>query len=191
MMSTRPAWAKKSLNLLCHNRLRVNTNFHRVCLSNHFTNPTMECLHGKPASCSTTQNGTFWFCGQNPSCELFCPDQDCQKYTKVTAAFHESGCLHPVYPAHQRYAKLCIVKDKMKQSYGRTFFVCSEQEKILLNFGNGVIYLKVQDLCAYTVWCVLNEKSRMMVRIRIVYFVAVQKSTLVISSPGSNKSLMW
>ena len=24
----------------------------------------MECLHGKPASCSTTKKGSFWFCGQ-------------------------------------------------------------------------------------------------------------------------------
>ena len=37
----------------------------------------------------------------------------------------------------------------------------------------------------------MNEKSRKMVRIRIVYFIAVRKSTLVISSRGSNKSLLW
>ena len=38
---------------------------------------TMECLHGLPASSTVTQKGTFWFCGQKPSCEFFCPDQDC------------------------------------------------------------------------------------------------------------------
>ena len=62
-------------------------------------------------------------------------------------AFHESGCLHPVYPAHQRYDKLCIVKDKMKQSYGRTFFVCSEQENPFKFWQWGDIF---ENLCAYT-----------------------------------------
>ena len=88
----------------------------------------MECLHGKPASPSTTKNGVFWFCGQKASCEFFCPDQDCYMYTKAVATFRESGCLHPVCPTHQIDAKLCAVKDKMKQSYRRTFFVCSDRE---------------------------------------------------------------
>ena len=26
----------------------------------------MNCLHGKPAAYSTTSNGSFWFCNQNP-----------------------------------------------------------------------------------------------------------------------------
>ena len=150
----------------------------------------MECLHGKPASSSTTKNGTFWFCGQQPSCEFFCPDQDCYMYTKAMATFLENGCIHPVCPAHQRYAKLCVVKDKMKQvTDGHSSCVLSE--RILVNFGNGVIHLKVQDRCAYTAWCVVNEKSRKMVRIRTVYFTAVRETILVISSRGSNKSLVW
>ena len=149
----------------------------------------MECLHGKPASSSTTKNGTFWFCGQKPSCEFFCPHQDCYMYAKAMATFRENGCIHPVCPAHQRYAKLCVVKDKMKQSYGRPFFVCSERENPCKFWEWGDIF--VQDRCAYMAWCVVNEKSRKMVRIRIVYFTAVRETILVISSRGSNKSLVW
>ena len=80
----------------------------------------MECLHRESASSSTSKKGIFWFCGQKPRYEFFCPDQDGYMYTKAVTAFRESGCLHPVCPAHQRYA--------MKQSYGRPFFVCSERE---------------------------------------------------------------
>ena len=68
---------------------------------------------------------------------------------------------------------------------------CVLSEKILVNLGNVVIYFKVEDLCAYTIWCVVNEKSRKMVRIRIVCFTAVRKSSLVISLRGSNRSLMF
>ena len=153
----------------------------------HFAKATMEeCLHGKHASSSTTKKGTFWFCGQKPSCEFFCPDQDCYMYTKAMATFRENGCIHPVCPAHQRYAKLCVVKDKMKQSYGRPFFVCSERENPCKFWQWGDIF-ESQNRCAYTAWCVVNEKSRKMVGIRIVYFTAIRESTLVISSRGKQQ----
>ena len=139
----------------------------------------MECLHGKPAFSSTTKKGTFRFSGQKLSCKFFCLDQDCYMYTKAVAAFRESGCLHPVCPTHQRCQAVYAYSS------------CVLSEKILVNFRNGVIYLKVQDRCAYTVWCVANKTSRKMVRIRIAYFTAVRKSTLEISSRGSNKSLLW
>jgi hypothetical protein len=88
----------------------------------------MECLHGKAAASTTTNNGTFWFCGENPSCEFFCPDENCYMYTTAVAAFRASGSIHPVCPTHQKFAKLCVVKDTMKDNYGRPFFVCSERK---------------------------------------------------------------
>ena len=71
----------------------------------------MECLHGKAAASTTTNNGTFWFCGEKPSCEFFCPDENCYMYTRAVAAFRASGSIHPVCPTHQKFAKLCVVKD--------------------------------------------------------------------------------
>ena len=52
-----------------------------------FESHTMECLHRKTAACSTTKHGTFWFCGQKPSCEFFCSDENCYVYKKAVAAF--------------------------------------------------------------------------------------------------------
>ena len=87
----------------------------------------MECLHGKLASSSTTQNGVFWFCGQKPSCEFFCPEEDCHMFGKAVASFHNSKCIHPTCYTHGKLAQMRMVKDKMKESYGRPYFVCSDR----------------------------------------------------------------
>ena len=87
----------------------------------------MECLHGKPASSSTTQNGVFWFCGQKPSCEFFCPEEDCYMFGKPVASFHKSKCIHPTCYTHGKQVQMRMVKDKMKESYGRPYFVCSNR----------------------------------------------------------------
>ena len=58
----------------------------------------MECLHGKAAASTTTNNGTFWFCGEKPSCEFFRQDENCYMYTRAVAAFRASGSIHPVCP---------------------------------------------------------------------------------------------
>ena len=67
-------------------------------LENNITE--MECLHGKPALSTTTQNGMFWFCGQKPCCEFFCPEEDCYMFGKAVASFHKRGCIHPTCYAH-------------------------------------------------------------------------------------------
>ena len=46
----------------------------------------MECLHGKPASCSTTKNGSFWFCGQQPSCGFICTEDEGFLFQRALAA---------------------------------------------------------------------------------------------------------
>ena len=87
----------------------------------------MECLHGKPALSTTTQNGMFGFCGQKPCCEFFCPEEDCHMFGKAVASFHKSGCTHPMCYAHGKLTQMRMVKDKMKESYGIPYFVCSER----------------------------------------------------------------
>ena len=62
----------------------------------------MECLHEKPTASSTTQHGTFWFCGQKPSCNFFGPDEDSYMMTKAVESFRKSGNLQPICPAHQK-----------------------------------------------------------------------------------------
>ena len=69
----------------------------------------------------------FWFCGQKPSCELFCPEEDCYMFGKAVASFHKSKCIHPTCYTHGKLAQMRMVKDKMKESYRRPYFVCSDR----------------------------------------------------------------
>ena len=121
---------------------------------------------------------------------IFCPDQDCYMYTKAMATFRENGCIHPVCPAHQRYAKLCVVKDKMKHSYGRPFFVCSERENPCKFWQWGDIFESPRPLCLHgMVCCERKVKKDGPNQNRLFY--CCRETILVISSRGSNKSLVW
>ena len=87
----------------------------------------MECLHGIPASATTTKNGLFWYCGNKPSCQFFCPHKDRDIFASAVASFKASGCLQPICHAHQKLAKMRVVKDNTKGNGGRPFFVCSDR----------------------------------------------------------------
>ena len=89
----------------------------------------MNCLHGKPAVYSTTGNGTFWFCGQNPTCNFICAENECYMYEKAITAWRCTEQPHPWCHKHGKLARMCVVKDLMKESYGRPFFVCGEKTK--------------------------------------------------------------
>ena len=79
----------------------------------------------------------------------------------------------------------------MKQSYGRAFFVCAERENhISASFGSGETFMSVLDLCANTVWCAVNVKSRKMAQTKTDYFTAAPRKMLVVSSSGTNKGLV-
>ena len=52
-----------------------------------FCSVRMNCLHGKPAVYSTTNNGTFWFCGENPTCNFICADNECYMFEKAITAW--------------------------------------------------------------------------------------------------------
>ena len=61
---------------------------------------------------------------------------------RAVAAFRASGSIHPVCPTHQKFAKLSVVKDTMKDNYGRpSSYVLSE--RIPASSGNGETYFKV------------------------------------------------
>ena len=50
------------------------------------TDSKMLCLHGKPAVSSTTENGTFWSCGEPSTC-FVCSEEEKQLYDKAIKAF--------------------------------------------------------------------------------------------------------
>ncbi len=87
----------------------------------------MKCLHRKPAAHPTTQNGSFWFCGQNPSCHFFCSEDEGYLFEKAISHWRFVKQPQPNCDGHQKPAKMRIVKNLTKASYGRPFFVCSDK----------------------------------------------------------------
>ena len=85
----------------------------------------MQCLHKLPAGTSETGNGSFWFCNQNPTCHFICSEDEGYLFEKAIDAYHETGQSQPICCANN-LAKLRIVKDMLKETYGRPFFVCSK-----------------------------------------------------------------
>ena len=87
----------------------------------------MKCLHGELCAQSTTQNGSFWFCNQNPSCNFFCSKDESYTYEKAAAAWKSTKQPHPCCEKHGKLVKMRVVKNLLKSNYGRPFFVCSDQ----------------------------------------------------------------
>ena len=76
---------------------------------------------------STTEKGSFWFCNQNPSCNLICSKDEGYLYEKATAAWKSTKQPHPSCEKHGKLAKMRVVKNLLKSNYDRPFFVCSDQ----------------------------------------------------------------
>ena len=90
----------------------------------------MECLHGKPAFSSKTEDGLFFFTvGKSLAAIFFCPQNDCSYFENAIAMWRNSNSLQPRCHDHKKLAKMRVVKDISKPSFGRPFFVCSDKEK--------------------------------------------------------------
>ena len=88
----------------------------------------MECLHGKPASSLITKNGSFWFYGQKPSCGFICMEEEGYAVQKALAAWRTTNLKQPICESHRKPVKFRVVKDLMKESYGRPYFTCADRE---------------------------------------------------------------
>ena len=87
----------------------------------------MKCLHGEPCAQSTTQKGTFWYCNHTQNCYFFCSEDESYLYEKAITAWKCTEQPQPRCEKHNKLAKMRVVKDLMKASYGRPFFVCAER----------------------------------------------------------------
>ncbi len=85
----------------------------------------MQCLHKLPAGTSETENGLFWFCNQKPTCHFVCSEDEGYLFEKAIDAFHKTGQPQPKCCANN-LTKLRVVKDMLKENYGRPFFACSK-----------------------------------------------------------------
>ena len=120
----------------------------------------MNCLHGHPAGNSTTQNGSFWLCNQSPSCNFFCTEDEGFLFEKAIAAWRSTKQPHPRCDKHGRLAKMRVVKDLMKASYGRPFFVCSEKSVPCSFWLWGDVKLPTMPACHHGFSCVIRKMKK-------------------------------
>jgi hypothetical protein len=140
----------------------------------------------------TTNRGTFWFCGQKRSCEFFCRDEDCYIFTNAVENFRKSGPQYPVCPTHQKLAKLRTVKDKMKQNYGRPFFVCSKRENPCKFCEWGDVYKNPRPICQRgMVCCERKVKKDGRNQNRLFYCCPKDDACGFFELNGNNQSLVW
>ena len=74
---------------------------------------------------SETENRLFWFCNQNPTCHFICSEDEGYLFETGIMAFDRTNQPQPKCCGNN-LAKLRVVKDMLKQNYGRPFFVCSK-----------------------------------------------------------------
>ena len=121
----------------------------------------MLCLHGKPAVTTTTDKGTFWFCGEPDSCHLICSEEQASLYDEGVKKFLRTkqsrpACCRIGSTEEFHYAKIRVVTDASKASFGRPFFVCSKEKDQCRYFewGDEIIFRK--PLCEHGKPCTIQ-----------------------------------
>ena len=102
----------------------------------------MLCLHGKEATISTTENGTFWFCNQPKKCPFVCSDEQAHIYDAAIKAFLATNQPIPRCCKGEktscRKAEMKVVTDMEKPNFGRPF-LCVQKRIIRVNTSSGEI----------------------------------------------------
>ena len=146
----------------------------------------MLCLHGEEAGTSTTEKGTFWHCKQPSTCHFFCSEDKKHLYRGVVERFlstnqHRPRCCgvapeaskiglvmdrrSPYFGQREpspvrNYAKMKVVTDMKKESYGRPFFVCSKRKERCNYFAWGDEYIVKRPLCKHGKPCELHTVKK-------------------------------
>ena len=122
----------------------------------------MLCLHGVPAATSTTDKGTFWFCGEPSSCNFICSEDQACLYDKNIKDFLATNQERPVCcsvgpeaPTKRNYARFRVVSDIGKQNFGRPFFTCP---KDYFEWGDQTIV--TTPLCKHEKPCKLQKVKK-------------------------------
>ena len=151
----------------------------------------MKCLHGKPASCSTTQNGSFWFCGQKQSCNFFCPEDQGYLFEKAIDSWRSLGTQQPHCDGHHKLATMRVVKDVMKASYGRPFFVCSERSNPCKFWMWGDTNTVKKPNCRHGFPCCIRIVKKEGVNKDREFFIAQKERKIRVVSLSGSQAKRW
>ena len=140
----------------------------------------MLCLHGEKFYVgSLIKNGkTFWYCAHpGSSCHFKCTEDDAELYDKAVKEFLATKQGRPkccaikstlvtngasVEMPHlgRRYAKMKVVTDREKESYGRPFFVCSKKDDPCSYFAWGDKRIIPRPVCKHGKPCNLEKNDQ-------------------------------
>ena len=137
----------------------------------------MKCLHGELCTQSTTQNGSFWFCNQSPSCNFFCSKDESYLYEKAAAVWKSTKQSHPRCEKHGKLAKMRVVKNLLKSNYGRPFFVCSDQANPCSFWVWGDIQHVAKPKCRHGFPCVIRKVQKETVNKDRLFFCCAQEDS--------------
>ena len=87
--------------------------------------------------------------GKSQVVNFFCPQEDCGYFHNAITVWKNSSCPQPECYGHKKLATMRVVKDILKPSFGRPFFV--RRRKICAHFGNGVMWLNQITVMVYLV----------------------------------------
>ena len=137
----------------------------------------MKCLHGEPCGHSTTQNGSFWFCIQSPSCNFFCSEDERYTYEKAAAIWKSTKQAHPRCKKHGKLAKMHVVKNLLKSNYGRPFFVCSDQSNPCPFWVWGDVQHVAKPKCCHGFLCVIRKVKKETINKDRLFFCCAQNGS--------------
>ena len=137
----------------------------------------MKCLHGEPCAHTTMQKGSFWFRNQNPSCNFFCSDDESYLYEKAAAAWKSTKQPHPCCEKHGRLVKMHVVKNLLKPSYGRPFFVCSDQSNSCSFWAWGDVRPIAKPECRHRFQCVIRKVKKEGMNKDHLFFCCAQENS--------------
>ena len=68
------------------------------------------------------KNGSFWFCGQSPSCNFFCAEDEGYLFEKAISAWKSTDQLLPQCDGHHKLARMRVVKKCGESELWKTIF---------------------------------------------------------------------
>ena len=137
----------------------------------------MKCLHGELCAHTTTQNGSFWFCIQNPSCNLICSKDEGYLYEKAAAAWKSTKQPHPRCETHGKLAKMHVVKNLLKSNYSRPFFLCSDQTNPCSFWAWGNVQAVAKPKCRHGFPSVIRKVKKETVNKDRLFFCCAQEDS--------------
>ena len=155
----------------------------------------MFCLHGKPAVTATTDKGTFWFCGEPSSCHLICPEEHELLYDEAVQKFLKTDQPRPVCCGiegtdERNYARIRVVRDASKASFGRPFFVCSKEKDQCRYFEWGDEIIEPKPLCEHGKPCTMQKVKKEGRKVDTSYVVLSHVKIAADFSSGTNNQTL-